>query len=570
MNANSQIKGLLTAVVAVGWSVCAAIAQDAPPAGGAAAAPVITTAVEAVPAVTAAKTPEAPKLSADNKVSIQLDNVPVQDVVRMFTRISGANIIAGNLPATNVTASLQEVEWEAALREILGSVGLTLAQRNAGIYAVVSKADTMVEPSTSDIVFLNYTTPSNVLPVVNSLMTGISNTSASAFNGANAIIIRGPLSQVSAIKQVVGRLDKQREQVLIECKFVELNDQAIKDLGINWKVLEGWTAGLRTPKYTIGKTKTDNDSLQETTIERNTTLDAALGFDTTTSGTDGSTHNRNNTRATGYNVTDAQIGGDTGNTATLVPSRDYTKTKDKLNKTESVNALTAVLSADDFALTLSALQQNDGVEVVSNPKIVVASGETATIHVGRSEPNVIALPQGDTGDRYAYALDSQQPYIETGVKLHVLPTINTSNSITIKIQPELSEKLADKVIGTTGISYPVIKTRKIDTEFNLESGRTVAIGGLTTSSDIENIKKVPVLGDIPVIGTYLFRYTHKEKIQDEVIIFVTVNVAMPETLVQVSGIPEDGKLIHQHLARKAQDAAKAEESARVKTLKKTP
>ena len=96
----------------------------------------------------------------------------------------------------------------------------------------------------------------------------------------------------------------------------------------------------------------------------------------------------------------------------------------------------------------------------------------------------------------------------------------------------------------------------------------MAIGGLTESNNHENEKKIPLLGDIPFIGRYLFRHTHTEKVQDEVIIFVTVGVLSPENMLETSGIPLEGKLIHKHLAERAAAKEKEQQKTEKKSEKK--
>jgi type II secretory pathway component GspD/PulD (secretin) len=503
-----------------------------------------------------------------------------------------------------VTVNLQEVEWEPALRVILDSTGNALLEKSPGIYTIVSKSELAAEPVSSDTIFLSYATISNILPLVQSMLVS-TNASVAGFPGANALIVQETVSRIKTIREVVARVDKPRDQVLIEAKFVELNDEAIKDLGINWQVLEGYTLSV-TPQYEYGKTRNKNEvstssssdrnqrtitdrlTRNDTTVDRDVQQDGSVAYDSglessgtsasfpdgEVTGSDGSSRGRGSLSVRGENFSDFDA---EENRLTLIPRRDRTLTDTKFNEDNAVRTLdglisdtssitkdttevlSAILSAEQFSLTLSALKQNNGVEIVSNPKVVVASGETANIHVGRNEPNIVAVPQGDTGDRYAYQLDDTTPFIEIGVKLTVTPTLNTESNINVRIMPELSRKLADKLVGEAGTSYPVTQIRKINTEFNLESGRTVAIGGLTETDDVESVVKIPVLGDIPIIGKYLFRHTHTEKLQDEVIIFVTVSSAKPSTLAQISGIPEEGRLIHRHLAQRAEEASKAEQ-----------
>ena len=567
-------------------------------------------------------TPTGIQPAENNTISIALDNVPVNQVVQMFARAANANIVAPTLPSTNVTVHLENVQWEPALSEILGSVGLALMKRQSGIYTVVAKEEMGSEPMKSDIIFLNYTTSSNVLPVVERMIAGMSNSTVAGFSGANALVIRAPESALKQIMEVIGKLDKPHDQVMIECKFVELNDQAIKDLGINWQSLQGWTVGVQSPQMQYNKTTTARNSINKDNQTHNVGVNTAVNYSLPQNGPNPTVQNasgRSGSQANiGNGAADGHGSGGTGTTITG-PNTDYTAAQSQINnsgsmnvsgqgfssvtitpastpglpntvtpnvvpqtdnlkqnldygQTEVIKALSAILSADTFQATLSALQQNTGVEVVSNPKIIVASGRTAVIHVGQNQPNVTANQQpGVAGGsaQITYQLDQAKPWIEIGVKLKVTATLNTSNNISLKLAPELSRISGTYTVPSVGTTYPITEIREITTEFNIQSGHTVALGGLTQTSDTEVVKKIPVLGDIPLIGTYLFRHTHKEKIQDEVIIFVTASAAMPESLAQVSGIPEEAKLIHRHLAKKVEEAAKAEELATKKTPKAT-
>ncbi|HPA78734.1 MAG TPA: secretin N-terminal domain-containing protein, partial [Kiritimatiellia bacterium] len=486
-------------------------------------------------------------------ITISLDDVPVQDVVRMFARISGANIVAGTNLVGNVTVNLQDVEWQPALRVILDSVGLSMVEKTDGIYSILSRSDLAAEPVTTETIFLNYTTVTNIIPVIRSMMVS-SNASVSGFPSANAVIIQETVERMGPIKETIRRIDRPRSQVFIEAKFVELNDEAIKDIGINWQVLEGYKMGVSGLRWDYQEDRDKLDRRSDTMTQHDTRSQVDI-------------------LARGYDMYGAQLqdeeitfeeipGTDPPAYASfteITPTRTRTDTidigrdirqemEDTFEKAVS-DVRTAVFTADEFALTLSALKQNAGVSVVSNPKILVASGETASIHVGIREPNVRAVPQGDSGDRYAYELDDAQPFIDIGVKVDVTPVVNTESNIAVRITPELSQSLAPLQISG-GMTFPRIQSRRVVTDFSLESGRTVAIGGLIQTGDQEQVKKVPLLGDIPLIGKYLFRHTHTEKMQDEVIIFVTVSMAKTDEMREESGIPVEGRLIHKHMIMK--------------------
>jgi type IV pilus assembly protein PilQ len=489
----------------------------------------------------------------ENLISISLDNVPLQDVMRMFARISGANIVSGTNLQGNITVNLRDVEWQPALRTILDTAGMTLIMKSPGIYSIVSKSEAATSPVTIDTIYLRYSTVTNVMPVIQKMLIS-SNASVASFASANALVVQETSERLDVIKEVVKQIDKPRPQVFIEAKFVELNDQAIKDLGINWQSLENYTLSARGLSWGV----TEN---RDWVSSRNSKL----------AQTDNRAHSDGVNKA--YDVDGVQslkaagppFDGTVGRSVadTIKQAKNVSKDiNDQLTETvKDVRA--AVMSASDFQLTLSALKQQSGVSVVSNPRIVVASGETAQIHVGREDPNYVTKEEAGPGNTITTKreLSTDMPFVKTGVEVDVRPVVNTESNITIKITPKLSRILA-RGAGQLEGDLPPISKREINSEFNLESGRTVAIGGLTTTDDRENIVKIPILGDIPIIGKYLFSHSHTEKVQDEVIIFVTIGMASPESITVSSGIPSEGKLIHRHLARQASGADAAAKAAK--------
>lgn len=485
----------------------------------------------------------------ENLISISLDNVPLQDVMRMFARISGANIVSGTNLQGNITVNLKDVEWQPALRTILDTAGMTLVMKSPGIYSIVSKSEAASAPVTIDTIYLKYTTVTNVLPVIQKMITS-SNASIASFPSANALVVQETSERLDIIKEVVRNIDKPRPQVFIEAKFVELNDQAIKDLGVNWQSLEGYTLSAKNLSWGITENR-----------------DWLKSRDSKLAQTDNRTHSDGVNSAydidgnESLTVVGPPIEGTVGRSVadTISQTRDVSlDTEDSFTKSVS-DVRTAVMSASDFQLTLSALKQQSGVSVVSNPRIVVASGETATIHVGREDPNYVTKTEPGVGNSVTTTrelADGEDAWSKTGVNVDVRPVVNTESNITIRIMPELSRNLEARAGSVDGDLLPK-SSRKIISEFNLEAGRTVAIGGLTTTDDRETVNKIPVLGDIPIIGKYLFSHTHTEKLQDEVIIFVTVGMASPETITVSAGIPSEGKLIHRHLAQQAAGAEAA-------------
>ncbi len=482
----------------------------------------------------------------ENLISVSLDNVPLQDVMRMFARISGANIVSGTNLQGNITVNLKDVEWQPALRTILDTAGMTLVMKSPGIYSVVSKSEAAAAPVTIDTIYLKYTTVTNVLPVIQKMLTS-SNASVASFAAANALVVQETSERLDIIKTVVEHIDKPRPQVFIEAKFVELDDAAIKDLGVNWSSLANYTVSAKGLSWNYEENRDWFDSRDDyMTLSDNRTRQDALSYE--------------------YDVDGRAVAGGSGQIIqdTIRQERDVGRVEENSFIKTVSDARTAVLSASDFALTLSALKQQAGASVVSNPRIVVASGETATIHVGRKDPNYVTKNEaGAAGGtvQTTRELSEDMPFVDTGVQVSVRPVVNTESNITVRITPKLSRVLASSSGSQPG-DLPPISSREINSEFNVEAGRTVAIGGLTQTEDAEKVAKIPILGDIPIIGKYLFSHTHTEKAQSEVIIFITIGMAGPETMTVSAGIPSEGRLIHRHLAQQAAGAAAPEKASK--------
>ena len=498
--------------------------------------------------------------SVTNLISIALDDVDMVDVVRMFTRLSGANIIASPSNLTGrITVSLVDVAWKPALQSILEMNNLSMEERSpgSGVYTITPGAP---DPMKVKTYVLRYTTVQSVEPVVRSMLP--QGSSLSTFPSKNAMVVKSMPKSLEDIDQVVRNLDRLRDQVFIEAKFMELDDSAIKDLGINWQSLQEVSLGFGNMTRSINDSRTWTDSRTDTK--------APFDHRTTSDGIDKRFDINNVTyeeRTTTYEESPPNSGVYVPK-ITITPTRTVGDTIQKgINYDQSVNNTfqrsltdlrTAVLGASDFRLILSALKQISGVTVVSNPKILVANEEPATIHIGeRERPFVSSVTPGQQGIAPVVTYNPGDP-VDTGVKLTVTPTVNTESNITVKIEPELT-RFVRNAVAPNNQTFPVISTKRIRTVFCLESGKTVAIGGLTDTQDQDQTTKIPLLGDIPIIGKYLFSHSHKEKSQQETIIFVTVSLASPSNILPTTGLPEDTELTRRHLLR--EEARKIEAKA---------
>ncbi len=509
--------------------------------------------------------------SGEELISIALDNVELEDVVRMFTRVSGANIIATstNLEGT-VTVNLVDVEWRPALTSILAMHNLSLVERipGSGVYSIIPLQANAPVPMVVETLFLDYTTVKNVSPVLKTMLS--TGGTISEFPSRNAMVIRSTEANIGEIRQILTLIDIPGQQVCIETKFLELSDEASRKLGISWDSLDEFgmslTAGPFTYDRTVDRNESDTSEFSEWDNRNNVNvLDKYYNV-----------NNQQYEVVEGIKITESEESEETFIVTEIRPTVNITDTID-VGQSLTRNAIdgftktitenqSAILELDSFNMVLSALKKTEGVSVISNPKLIVANGEEgAFFSVGDREPIIRTELQSGTqdspGDKITAELDTdinteyiKEGYLSTGIELEVTPVIKSDSLIEVYINPSLRRKIGSKIVA--GNEWPIISVKNIKTRFTLHDRQTVAIGGLTDTSESKKTSKIPFLGDIPLIGKYLFSHEADVKKQVETIIFVTLTLAQPDALTQEEGIPEQARLVHKRLLQNRVDLQK--------------
>src|SRR4029077_1154483 len=162
----------------------------------------------------------------------------------------------------------------------------------------------------------------------------------------------------------------------------------------------------------------------------------------------------------------------------------------------------AILSVPQFSATLQALNEDADAEFLANPRVVTADNQQAKIEITRAQP----VPQLNFNEQTATAVFGGFQDKKFGNTLIVRPAVNKDNFITLSLKPEISNKVGDSTFTFAGatVASPVIDTRSLDSNVLIKSGDTLAIGGLLQDEVSKARTKVPVVGDIPVLG-YLFQ-----------------------------------------------------------------
>ena len=187
------------------------------------------------------------------------------------------------------------------------------------------------------------------------------------------------------------------------------------------------------------------------------------------------------------------------------------------------------LTGADFTATLRAMAERGKLEVLSRPSILARNNQEAVIIVGEEVPFITSSRITDAGS----AINTIE-YAEVGIILRVTPFITSEDQVEMIVAPEISNLTERTVPVSELVRAPVIAKRAAETVVVTPHGQTVVIGGLMETQKTETVRRVPILGDIPLLGM-LFRRTIREDVKKELVIFLTPYiVARPGELAAVS------------------------------------
>ena len=183
------------------------------------------------------------------------------------------------------------------------------------------------------------------------------------------------------------------------------------------------------------------------------------------------------------------------------------------------SGLVVRLLEEHVSVTLRALETAGKLDVLSRPYILASDNQLASILVGQRVPFITNSRITEEGQ----TINTIQ-YDDVGIILEVIPHINPEGLVIMDVAPEISALTGTSVPISTGVRAPVIATRSAQSRVAIQNGQTIVIGGMMEDRKTETIEKVPLVGDIPVVGN-LFKRTQVNKTKTELLIFLTPHVA---------------------------------------------
>jgi len=435
-----------------------------------------------------------------DRISLNFQNIEVRAVLQLIADFLELNLVASDTVSGSITLRLQNVPWDQALDLVLKAKGLD--SRQTGNVLMVAPAQEIAErerqqielnkhlaelaPLNTDFIRIHYARAYEVVELFKagseeggSLISG--RASVVVDERTNSIIVTDTAAKLAEIRNLVDRVDVPIRQVMIEAQIVITQTNLDQELGIEW--------GGGYIKPGDGDVVSVSGSREQVVALNNNII-------------------AGQTPALAYPLKDGPQGGE------QQPGQGLGAALVDLGLTNATSGFAIGFTSDDLLLMaeLSALEASGQGEVVSQPKIITGDKQQATIKSGTEVPYQEGAASGATTTAFKEAV----------LKLEVTPNITPDDRILLDLVVN-QDSVGEFVPSGTGGLIPTIDTTELTTQVLVGNGETVVLGGVFKTEEITQVQKVPLLGDIPYLGT-LFKSTANKSRKNETLIFITPRI----------------------------------------------
>lgn len=431
----------------------------------------------------------APKVFKGRKISLDFQDVEVRTILQILAKESGTNIVASDTVNGKMTLSLKDVPWDQALDLVMQARNLDMRQQGNIIniaprdeLLAKDKAFLQAEKEIAELgslysqnFQLKYKNVEEFRKILrldeidtnNSRNTLLSNRGSALIDPAtNTLIVTDTRSVIEKFRKLIDELDVPAQQVMIEARIVEATDGFARDLGV---------------KFGYGGT------------ERQT----AWGFNSGSGG-----------------ISAANNGGAGGNIGTS-SGRWSVNTNINLPVAAAANsiALVRALSSGALNLELSASEQLSKTKTLANPRVLTQNRQEAKIESGTEIPYQDTSTSGNN-------TTTTTTFKKAVLGLVVTPNITPDGQIIMNVKINKDTPIDCRVKNE---ATKCIQTKNLDTQAMVENGGTLIVGGIYEEENGNTLTKIPLLGDIPVIGN-LFKTRQNSQSRRELLIFITPRI----------------------------------------------
>ena len=402
----------------------------------------------------------------ERSFSLHVKNAPLQPILQNLAELTGKNIIYHGILEGTVTADLDRVTPEEALSAILASGGL-VARYEGRTLIIFNGPSLKTAGKTVQSYRLSYADAKEVAEGLKALSE---NSHVTYSQTANTVIVSGTPLEVMQTGSIIRTLDIPEKQVKVEAEVIAVNRSHAKELGIDWnfKSLTG-SGEYHRESWTEQRYVTDGDGNIRYDKNGNPRL--------------------RNIEHNGWNVKmpEGYAGISYGRS---IAGHPYTAF---------------------FQANLNALVSTGKARILARPNVVTMNGREAEILIGNKIP--VLVEHVDNGVR-----TTTTEYRDAGIKLTYTPRISRRNEITADVNAEVSTPYLVPEMR----AYRII-TRQANTLVRLKSGDMLTIGGLIDKEESKTFRKVPILGDIPLLGK-LFQSKSRSVEESEIIIIIRAEI----------------------------------------------
>jgi type IV pilus assembly protein PilQ len=453
--------------------------------------------VEVQPARKAAQKTEEKRVYTGERLTLNFQDIETRAVLQLLADASGQNIVVSDSVSGSVTLRLQNVPWDQALDIVLRTKGLD-KRRNDNVIIVApteelasrEKAELAARqdvqelaPMRSEYMQVNYAKAADLAALIKTQGEGgllSKRGSVSVDERTNTLLLQDSADRLDDIRRLVGTLDIPIRQVQIEARIVIVSDDFSRELGAR-AGFSGFDFFSNNLGYTSGSAINNDQAISDFLERANDTDPTNDGVPFVFSDSPGVAPPR-------YNV-NLPVASPAGSIAYMLLGQDFL-----------------------IDLELSAAQAEGRGEVISTPRVITANQREASIEQGVEIPYQESASSGATTISFKKAV----------LALKVTPQVTPDNRIILDLNVK-KDSVGQVIVGGAGQQVPSIDTREITTQVLVNDGQTVVLGGILETERRETEKKVPYLGDVPVLGR-IFKTTGRTNNKDELLIFVTPKI----------------------------------------------
>lgn len=485
---------------------------EAAPAGSTSSVP--TEAAAATPSQEAAPAEgiaEAAVVDPGN-VTVNFKGADIKTVLAYISEVAGVDIVPAPDVKGTVDLKLTNKPWKTALDIIVRNYGFAY-EREGDIIRVVTLDKLKQEELTTQAFNLNYGKSKDIVAGVKDIVTDRGKVMYD--ERTNTVLVTDIPTNIYKIAQVIDRLDKRTDQVLIEARIIEtvLNDD--EKLGVDWNAVAIASGAKRPTTLPFDQFKTPWYNKKDF-LHYFPQVQTGVGATTVIGG----------------------VGSAQGTTASFPGTANGIF---GFPYADADQFSFGTLDFSQFRLMLEMIEKRADTDIVANPRIATLNNTEAMINVGETLNLPVFERNSTTGKMEITGYDPK----DLGIILKVTPHINDRQEIVVDLKPEISELLRYDVLDpSTGVTAPVFSVRQAQTNVMIRDGDTIFIGGLIKEKTIDTKSKLPIIGDIfgdvPGLGL-LVSHKGMKKEKTELIFFITVKLMTLGK--ELKGVPVASKAI---------------------------